>query len=369
MQGANHPVLLHFSFRTKSLSEREKMGIYAVQVENGKAGENGEPSVSPVYRSILAKDGFPPPKANMSTSWEVFRTTTEKYPGNKMLGWREFTNGNAGPYLWKTYKEIYEEVLKVGSTLKQLGVEPDTRIGVYGVNCPQWACNGYGLICVPLYDTLGAGAVDYIIEHAEIEFVFVQDKKVKQEVPGNLKLEGLLFVFLVVEDLEAMSDSELPMKEGEDGREDTFSSHSDNVEPMLDTEMPIEREEDTQISHRMDVGGEDVNVEGNEEDEEHQEDPDFRESDEELEDREEHQMEDLFWSAPDRDAYESELRAWLGREMDGRGQDLSYQGQIMAILNYYRACLNPVTVLVSKGRRKLGSHSLMRKQTCMVKFC
>ncbi|KAJ0986739.1 hypothetical protein J5N97_005095 [Dioscorea zingiberensis] len=133
----------------------------------------------------------------MSTSWEVFRTTTEKYPGNKMLGWREFTNGNDGPYLWKTYKEIYEEVLKVGSTLKQLGVEPDTRIGVYGVNCPQWACNGYGLICVPLYDTLGAGAVDYIIEHAEIEFVFVQDKKVKQEVPENLKLEGLLFDFLV----------------------------------------------------------------------------------------------------------------------------------------------------------------------------
>ncbi|KAJ0979965.1 hypothetical protein J5N97_015439 [Dioscorea zingiberensis] len=161
------------------------MGIYAVQVENGKVGENGEPSVGPVYRSILAKDGFPPPEANMSTSWEVFRTATEKYPGNKMLGWREFTNGNAGPYLWKTYKEIYEEVLNVGSALKQLGAEPGTRIGVYGVNCPQWvvameACNGYSLICVPLYDTLGAGAVDYIIKHAEIEFVFVQDKKVKQ---------------------------------------------------------------------------------------------------------------------------------------------------------------------------------------------
>lgn len=26
----------------------------------------------------------------------------------------------------------------------------------------------------------GAGSVDYILEHAEIDFVFVQDKKVKQ---------------------------------------------------------------------------------------------------------------------------------------------------------------------------------------------
>lgn len=49
------------------------MKTCAVQVENGKQGENDEPSVGPVYRSILAKDGFPPPDSNMSTSWEVFR--------------------------------------------------------------------------------------------------------------------------------------------------------------------------------------------------------------------------------------------------------------------------------------------------------
>ncbi|KAH7676375.1 Long-chain-fatty-acid--CoA ligase protein [Dioscorea alata] len=161
------------------------MKTYAVQVENGKQGENDEPSVGPVYRSILAKDGFPPLDSNTNTSWEVFRFAAEKYPQNKMLGWREFTNEKAGHYLWKTYKEIYEEVLNVGSALQQLGAQRGSRIGIYGVNCPQWvvameACNGYSLICVPLYDTLGAGAVDYIIEHAEIEFVFVQDKKVEQ---------------------------------------------------------------------------------------------------------------------------------------------------------------------------------------------
>lgn len=33
---------------------------------------------------------------------------------------------------------------------------------------------------MPLYDTLGPGAVNFIIGHAEIDFVFVQDKKVKE---------------------------------------------------------------------------------------------------------------------------------------------------------------------------------------------
>lgn len=158
---------------------------FAVQVESGKAGKDGRPAVGPVYRSEQAKDGFPVMDDNMNTSWEVFRAAAEKYPGNRMLGWREITNGKAGHYLWKTYKEIYHEVLQVGSALRQLGAEPGSRIGIYGVNCPQWivvmeACNGYSLLCVPLYDTLGSGAVDYIIEHAEIDIVFVQDKKAKE---------------------------------------------------------------------------------------------------------------------------------------------------------------------------------------------
>ncbi|PKA54687.1 Long chain acyl-CoA synthetase 1 [Apostasia shenzhenica] len=162
------------------------MSNYTVQVESGRVGKAGKPSVGPVYRSCLAKDGFPPLEPGMDTSWEVFRVSAEKYAGNRMLGWREFNKGKAGPYVWKTFKEVYEEVIHVGSALQTLDVAPGSRIGIYGINCPQWAvamqqaCNGYSLICVPLYDTLGTGAIDYIIEHAEIDVVFVQDKKVKQ---------------------------------------------------------------------------------------------------------------------------------------------------------------------------------------------
>ncbi|KAG0497966.1 hypothetical protein HPP92_002657 [Vanilla planifolia] len=169
---------------------KENMNKYTVQVESGHIGKNGRPSVGPVYRSSLSKDGFPPLDPGMDTSWQIFRHAVENYPGNKMLGWREFREGKAGPYIWKTYQEVYEEVLCIGSALRQLDVAPGSRVGIYGANCPQWvvtmeACNGYSLICVPLYDTLGAGAVDYIIEHAEIDVAFVEQKKVRLILPSD----------------------------------------------------------------------------------------------------------------------------------------------------------------------------------------
>ncbi|XP_057483531.1 long chain acyl-CoA synthetase 1-like isoform X2 [Actinidia eriantha] len=161
------------------------MSKFAVVVEEGREEKDGKPSVGPVYRNILAKNGFPAPDPDLTTTWDSFRVSVEKYPSNRMLGWREFKDGKFGPYLWKTYKEVYEEVLLVGSALRASGAEPGCRVGIYGSNCPQWivameACNAHSLICVPLYDTLGPGAVNFIIGHAEIDFVFTQDKKVKE---------------------------------------------------------------------------------------------------------------------------------------------------------------------------------------------
>ncbi|KAG8084444.1 hypothetical protein GUJ93_ZPchr0010g9533 [Zizania palustris] len=181
-----------FSAGSLCVMEGGTKKVFTVQVEDGKPGKDGRPAVGPVFRSALSKDGFPQLEPDMKTSWDVFRVAAGKYPDNRMLGWRPVKDAVIGPYLWKSYKEVYEEVLQVGSALQQLGVEPGSRIGIYGSNCPQWiaamqACNGYSLICVPLYDTLGAGAVDFIIDHAEIDVIFAQDKKIKEILSPNCK--------------------------------------------------------------------------------------------------------------------------------------------------------------------------------------
>ncbi|OMO83628.1 AMP-dependent synthetase/ligase [Corchorus capsularis] len=39
------------------------------------------------------------------------------------------------------------------------------------------ACNSQAITYVPLYDTLGANAVEFIINHAEVSIAFVQENK------------------------------------------------------------------------------------------------------------------------------------------------------------------------------------------------
>ena len=59
---------------------------------------------------------------------------------------------------------------------------PGTRVGVFGGNCPDWmvamqACNRQALACVPLYDSLGEGAIEYILHHSGAAAVFVSADK------------------------------------------------------------------------------------------------------------------------------------------------------------------------------------------------
>ncbi|CAL0330978.1 unnamed protein product [Lupinus luteus] len=156
-----------------------------IEVEKGKEANEGRPSTGPVYRSIFATDALPPPVEGLHSCWDIFRIAVEKYPTNQMLGIRENVDGNPGNYKWKTYKEAYDLVLKLGTSIRSCGYGEGVKCGIYGANCPEWiismqACNAHGLYCVPLYDTLGAGAVEFIICHSEVSIAFVEEKKIPE---------------------------------------------------------------------------------------------------------------------------------------------------------------------------------------------
>ncbi|XP_076922946.1 putative CoA ligase CCL6 [Bidens hawaiensis] len=94
-----------------------------------------------------------------------------------------YNSVQAGGYSWLSYQDAYNSALKIASAIRTRSVNPGDRCGIYGPNCPEWiismeACNSNGITYVPLYDTLGANAVEYIINHAEISLVFVQDNKI-----------------------------------------------------------------------------------------------------------------------------------------------------------------------------------------------
>ncbi|KAK7264344.1 hypothetical protein RJT34_31951 [Clitoria ternatea] len=157
--------------------------VYTVKVEEARAATHEKPSAGPVYRCIYAKDALMDLPSHFESPWDFFRDTTMKCPNNPMLGRRQKTDSKVGPYKWMTYKEAYDAAIRMGSSMRGRGVNPGDRCGIYGSNCPEWiitmeACNSYGVINVPLYDSLGPNAVEFIINLAEISIAFVQDNKI-----------------------------------------------------------------------------------------------------------------------------------------------------------------------------------------------
>lgn len=157
---------------------------FTLKVGEATPAAAGRPSAGLVYRSIYAKDGLMDLPQDIQSPWDLFSGAVKKYPTNRMVGQRQVTDGKAGEYVWQTYEEVCQKVMRIGSAIRSLGVEPGAHCGIYGSNCPEWvmamqACNSQGICYVPLYDTLGAKAVEFIMYHAEISIAFVQESKIK----------------------------------------------------------------------------------------------------------------------------------------------------------------------------------------------
>ncbi|KAK6159425.1 hypothetical protein DH2020_006739 [Rehmannia glutinosa] len=160
------------------------MGDYIVKVEEEREANNGKPSAGAVYRCIYAKNGLLETPSQMDSPWDFFSECVKKNPNNQMLGRRQIKDGKAGAYSWLTYQQVYDATLKIGSAIRRRGVNPGDKCGIYGANCPEWimameACNSQAITYVPLYDTLGANAVEFIINHAEVSIAFVQETKLQ----------------------------------------------------------------------------------------------------------------------------------------------------------------------------------------------
>ncbi|CDS37335.1 long chain fatty acid coenzyme A ligase 1 [Echinococcus multilocularis] len=108
--------------------------------------------------------------------YDFFRNTVERQPSDQFIGWHD---SPSAPYEWMTYEEVNEKVEACGSGLLQFEELTGNSlkcVGVYAINCPGWlitelGCWAYGLVVVPLYDTLGQEAMKHICNEAELSVV------------------------------------------------------------------------------------------------------------------------------------------------------------------------------------------------------
>eukprot|EP00063_Salmo_salar_P089734 XP_014064569.1 PREDICTED: long-chain-fatty-acid--CoA ligase 1-like isoform X1 [Salmo salar] len=108
------------------------------------------------------------------TMYEVFLRGMRVSMDGPCLGSRKPNQ----PYKWLSYQEVADKAECIGSALLHRGHSHtgDKHIGIFSQNRPEWtiselACYTYSLVCVPLYDTLGLEAIEYIIDQAAISTV------------------------------------------------------------------------------------------------------------------------------------------------------------------------------------------------------
>uniref|UniRef100_A0A452I1T4 Long-chain-fatty-acid--CoA ligase n=2 Tax=Gopherus agassizii TaxID=38772 RepID=A0A452I1T4_9SAUR len=112
---------------------------------------------------------------DVRTAYEIFQRGLEVSNNGPCLGVRKPDQ----PYEWISYKEVSERAEYVGSALLHRGYKPapDQYIGIFAQNRPEWVlveqgCYTYSMVVVPLYDTLGADAISYIVNQADVGLVF-----------------------------------------------------------------------------------------------------------------------------------------------------------------------------------------------------
>ncbi len=97
--------------------------------------------------------------------------------------------------------ELYRRVVRLHLSLKSVGIEADDRCALLSENRWEWAAADFamvtaGICTVPLYPTLSAEQLHYMLEHSEARVVFVstqqQLEKIISQWPRLPNLEGVV---------------------------------------------------------------------------------------------------------------------------------------------------------------------------------
>ncbi|KAF8420406.1 long-chain fatty-acid-CoA ligase [Tirmania nivea] len=118
---------------------------------------HSDPTVNTTFNCLVrAKDKWPN-RLTMGTR-KVLSVHHEDRKGKNWTMWE------LGDYEYMTFKELWEEVKLLGSSLIELGLEKNGRVGIYMQTCAKWfqtslASHSQSLTIVTAYDTLGPAAL------------------------------------------------------------------------------------------------------------------------------------------------------------------------------------------------------------------
>jgi long-chain acyl-CoA synthetase len=140
------------------------------------AAQIGEPDLAPVAQP-RERAGQPADRLPRKTICQAFQETVARMPDQPALMHKE-----GGRYLSRTYAELAQQVREFALGLADLGVASGDRVALLLANRPEWAIAdlatlSLGAVTTPLYPSLPAAQVEYILDDAAAAVLILEDEK------------------------------------------------------------------------------------------------------------------------------------------------------------------------------------------------
>ncbi len=146
----------------------------------------------------------------LETVPRAFKDTVLKYGGRVAMRKKEYG-------LWHdiSWKEYFKQAGYVGSALISMGLEKGDCVSIIGDNCPEWVIIDMGIQCAGgvttgIYSTNAWQQVEYVIQHSESKFFFVENEE-QLDKWLNFRENTPHLKKVIVWDLEGLRDFKDPM--------------------------------------------------------------------------------------------------------------------------------------------------------------
>jgi long-chain acyl-CoA synthetase len=113
---------------------------------------------------------------------DMVRRTVDRHPSKTALMWKE-----GGAYRGITYREMWEQIRQAAAGFARIGVRNRDKVAILSENNPMWpvtdlAVASLGAVSVPIYPTLPAGQVSFMLNQAECSVAVVENEIQLQKV-------------------------------------------------------------------------------------------------------------------------------------------------------------------------------------------
>lgn len=115
---------------------------------------------------------------NLSHLSVLIHEQAKKYGSRPVLTFRSF-----GSLKWKTvsWNQFSLRVKQVSNALLNLGIKPQEKIAVFSQNCIQYLYTDFGaygirVVSIPFYATSSESQIQYMINDAEVKYLFVGEQ-------------------------------------------------------------------------------------------------------------------------------------------------------------------------------------------------